>query len=58
MRLAQDLNNKIKDLEENGYYIFTAKEEQVLEGGGYRPSYWPIFHIHILKKTNENIIKI
>lgn len=58
VRLAQDLNNEIKDLEENGYYIFTAKEEQVLEGGGYQPSSWPIFHIHILKKTNKNIIKI
>ena len=45
-------------MEEAGFLIFAAKENQVLEGGRGGATNFPVFHIYIAKKTNDSIICI
>ncbi len=56
VKVAYDLNILIAQVEEEGFYVFIAKEDQIIEGGMSRPSNCPVFHVRIVRKTNDDII--
>lgn len=57
IKASFDMNSAIKNVENTGFYIFGAKENQIIEGGIDNPASWPVFHIRIIRKTNEAIIR-
>ena len=57
IKTAFIMDKEIKNIEDNGFYIFGARENQLLVGGTGPAENWPIFHLYILKKTNPEIIK-
>ncbi len=44
-----------KELEEAGFFVFGAREIQVLEGGEGEPSNWPVAIIQVLRKSNQSL---
>lgn len=57
VRIGFQLTLSIKELEEAGFFVFGAKEVQMLEGGALPgPSDWTVATLRILRKTNELII--
>lgn len=58
VRIAFELTESIKELEDAGFFVFGGREIRVLEGGTEAPSSWPIAVIKILRKTNKGIIKV
>jgi hypothetical protein len=58
IRFGFDLNQVLKDLEKLGFYVFGAKEIQIIEGGVGEPSPWPVVYIRVLRKTNPDIITV
>lgn len=56
VRWAFELSSCIKELEEVGFFIFGAKEVQLLEGGVLpEPTKWYVAILSILRKTNQLI---
>lgn len=54
---AYHLTELIKDVEDNGFYVFAARELQLLEGGiEDAPSNWPVAIVHVLRNDNKSII--
>ncbi|MDD3718995.1 MAG: HNH endonuclease signature motif containing protein [Actinomycetota bacterium] len=58
VRIAFDLTETLKELEDAGFLVFGGREIRVIEGGTEVPSAWPIAVIRILRKTNKEIIKV
>jgi hypothetical protein len=55
---AYNLTKLLQILEESGFFVFGAKEVQILEGGcELGPSNWPVAILKILRKGNCQIIK-
>ena len=51
-----DLNELIENLDKKGFWIFAAKELQILTGGVKKsPESFPMGHVWIAKKDNPNI---
>jgi hypothetical protein len=47
----------LKDLENAGFFVFAAREVQVMEGGfeSARPQYFPILIVKVLRSNNPQI---
>jgi len=57
VRIAFDLSQSIKELEQAGFYVFGAKEIQSIEGGFSRgPSSWPVAILRVIRQSNDEII--
>ena len=58
IQLEQQLTKDIIELENNGLWLFGAREQQFIEGGiGPRES-WPVVHLSIFSKNNKSIISL
>jgi hypothetical protein len=55
VRTAKRMQDLIAELESAGFYVFSAVENQRLEGGVGAPSPFPVLHLSILRTTNPNI---
>jgi hypothetical protein len=54
---AYNLTELIKDIEEKGFFVFGARELQLLEGGiDDVPSNLPVAIVHVLREGNKSII--
>jgi hypothetical protein len=50
------LTNQIKELEKNGFWVFGAREIQILEGGNSsKKDNWPVAIINIVRNDNDSI---
>ncbi len=58
IQIEQSLTKDIKELDENGLWLFGAREQQVLEGGMGPKSNWPVCHLMVFSKYNESIINV
>lgn len=58
VRAGFELDKVIKELEELGFYVFGAREEQIIEGGTGGTASWPVCYVAVLRKTNEQIIDL
>ncbi len=58
IQLGQSLTRDIKELDENGLWLFGAREQQILEGGIEPKSNWPVLHLQIISKNNKSIINV
>jgi len=57
--MAFRLSQNIKELEGLGFYVFGAKEVQVMTGGcSESPMNWPVSMIRVVRKTNPEITAI
>jgi hypothetical protein len=45
----------VKRLETLGFWVFGAKEMQIIDGGVSGPSNWPVAYIQILISDNNSI---
>jgi hypothetical protein len=55
VRIARSLSNRLRELEESGFYLFAAVEDARVEGGKLPPSSWRIFHQTVTRATNPNV---
>jgi hypothetical protein len=55
VKIARSLNERLKELEESGFYLFAAVEDARVEGGTHGPIPWKIFHQMLTRATNPNI---
>ncbi len=51
------LTNLIKELDESGFWVFGAREKQILVANGQESS-WSMSIVHVIRKTNSEILKI
>lgn len=58
VRVAFELTEPLRELEDAGFLVFGGRKIRVLEGGAEAPSAWPIAVIRILRKSNKEIIKV
>jgi hypothetical protein len=58
VRIGFELNQSLRELEDAGFFVFGAREVQLLEGGVGGPSDWPVAILQVLRKTNTSIIKV
>jgi len=57
VQTAYSLTASLRELEENGFLAFGAREVQLLEGGIHAvPSSWPIAILRILRRDNAEIL--
>ena len=53
------LTQLMKEVEQNGFFMFAGREIQILEGGvSDEPSNWPIALVRILRNDNNEIIPL
>ena len=57
VRIGFDLGQQLQELEQQGFYVFGAREQQILEGGNIGQTSWPVAIIHVMKKDSEEISK-
>ena len=59
VQTAYSLSESLKELEESGFFVFGGREVRLLEGG-IQPetSNWPIAILRVLRKNNQEIIKL
>lgn len=55
VRIVRSLNERLRELEENGFYLFAAVEDARVEGGKLAPLPWRIFHQTVTRATNPNV---
>ncbi len=55
VRAVKSIQDALNDLEQNGFFVFAARERQRLEGGVASPSDWFALHISILRSTDPEI---
>lgn len=55
VRAAKDIDDRLKELNENGFLVFAATEMQRLEGGVGHPQNWRILHLSICRATDPSI---
>ncbi|MDY7031710.1 MAG: HNH endonuclease signature motif containing protein [Thermodesulfobacteriota bacterium] len=59
VQTAYSLSESLKELEESGFFVFGGREVRLLEGGIQpEPSNWPIAILRVLRKDNQQIIKV
>lgn len=59
VQTAFSLTESLRELEESGFFVFGGREVRILEGGIQpEPSNWPIAILRVLRKENEEIIKM
>lgn len=52
-----EMSGQLQQLEEAGFWVFGAREEQRLEGGVGTPSPFPVAILRVLRATSSEIIK-
>lgn len=52
------LNEKLAQIEEKGFYVFCANEKSTLKVGDNSSESFPLFHVRIVRKDSEEIIKL
>jgi hypothetical protein len=58
LNVAFDLTEKIKKLDEAGFWVFIGKENRILKGGIGKPEDFPVLLLRIVRKTSNEILKI
>jgi hypothetical protein len=59
VQTAFSITESIRELEELGFFVFGGQEVRILEGGIQpEPSNWPIAILRVLRKENQEIIKM
>jgi hypothetical protein len=58
VRMGFILTRTLQQLEEAGFYVFGAREVQIIEGGKEDPSEWPVAIIQVIRKNNSEIISM
>lgn len=58
VRIAFTLNETLKELEKAGFFVFGAREMQLIEGGEGPSADWPVAILRVVRKTNEEIITV
>jgi hypothetical protein len=58
VRMAKRIQELLTDLENEGFFVFAAKEIQQLEGGIGAPSAFPILHLSVMRANNPAIQNI
>ncbi len=59
VQIAFSLTKSLQELEESGFFVFGGREVRILEGGIQpEPSNWPIAILRILRKENQEIMKV
>jgi hypothetical protein len=59
VQTAFSLTESLRELEESGFFVFGGREVRILEGGIQpEPSNWPIAILRVLRKENQQIIKV
>jgi hypothetical protein len=59
VQTAFSLTESLQKLEESGFFVFGGREVRLLEGGIQpEPSNWPIAILKVLRKDNQEIIKV
>lgn len=51
------LTQMIEELELAGFWVFGAKEIQMIEGGNLEPANWNVAHISLVRKDNDAIMR-
>ncbi|HEX4954228.1 MAG TPA: HNH endonuclease signature motif containing protein [Thermoanaerobaculia bacterium] len=59
VRVGFELTNGIRELDEQGFWVFACREIQVLEGrkSGV-PSEWPVAHVRVVRKASDEIVRL
>ena len=55
---AYELNDKIKELDKAGFWLFLAIEKRVVTGGIEKPECFPTLLARVVRKGNPGIIKV
>lgn len=55
VEMSFEITKLLKQLEDLGFWVFGARETQIIEGGVSGPSNWPVVHIHVLRSDNKAI---
>ena len=56
---AHNLTQLIREVEQNGFFVFGGREIRILEGGVFdQPSDWPVALIRILRNDNDEIVSL
>jgi len=56
VRISFELNQALKKLEESGFFVFGAREIQLIEDGEHeQSSKFPVAHVRVVRQTNEEI---
>lgn len=58
VRAVKSIQDGLDELEQNGFFIFAARERQRLEGGAGSPSDWFALHISVLRSTDPEIVRV
>lgn len=58
MMIAFNLTERIKELDEAGFWVFVGKENCILTGGIGEPTAFPTLVVRIVRKENREIVKI
>jgi hypothetical protein len=59
VQTAFSLTESLQEMEESGFFVFGGREVRLLEGGIQpEPSNWPIAILRVLRKENQEIIKV
>lgn len=58
VRAKKEIQDKMRELETKGFWIFAKREKAVISGGSLPDSSWPIAVIRIHRKSNQGIIEI
>jgi len=58
VRIGFELTESLRELEDAGFFVFGAREIQLIEGGIGGSSDWPVAILRVLRKTNESIITV
>lgn len=57
VRASHSLTEQLQRLEDQGFWVFGAREPQVLEGGVGDPSAWHVAIIRVVRSDNPEILK-
>lgn len=52
------LTESIQDMERLGFWVFGAREQQVLEGGVGAPSNWTMAVVRVVRNDNDEIVAV
>jgi len=59
VEIAYNLTQSLQELEQAGFFVFGGREIQLIEGGVIdTPSNWPIAILRVVRKDNNEIIKV
>ena len=56
VRVGFDLTQRLKGIEDAGFYVFGSREVRILEGGMVAPTTFPVVFIKVLRNSNPEII--